>query len=548
MPRANHRKPIRAWFVHLLRIGVVLGLLAAIPSPNADPFQSSLDPPSIETLTVHFPDPVVLDPHSDDSGLWTVRDEAGERLAKIGKTLPLASDVLGYRGPSQSLIVFDKELNISKVTLLSSRDTQEHVDAILDDSKFFDQFIGWPWGGPSNPSVDAVSGATLTSLAVAEGILKRIGGERPSLLFADPISTEEKSDWLESSESIDHLVRTGSLSDDIVGYQGPTELLFKLDGDKVERIEIRYSFDNDTYVDYVRTEYGFWALFQGKTIEQLASFDPKKERVEGVSGATMTSLAVADTIVGAAIAMQSNANEAAQSQRQSWWSGMRWGIADSATVSVLLALVVISHLKLFRLRWLRRTWLAFAFVVVGLWGGNLVSLALIAGWSAEGVAWRLAPGLALITVTAALLPAVTKGNPYCNHLCPHGAVQQLLRPGSKSRRRLRISPKWSRVLSWVPGITLSIAYIGLVTNASLDLSSWEPFHAYLFRIAGWGAIVLALASLLLALYIPMGYCRLGCPTGRLLDYLRRSNTSYRVQLADYIAIGLLIIAVWMHIQ
>jgi hypothetical protein len=78
---------------------------------------------------------------------------------------------------------------------------------------------------------------------------------------------------------------------------------------------------------------------------------------------------------------------------------------------------------------------------------------------------------------------------------------------------------------------------------TIDLSSWEPFHAYLFRIAGWGSFVLALGTLALAAVIPMGYCRLGCPTGRLLDYLRRSAVSDRIQTGDYVAVGLFAVAI-----
>ena len=93
-----------------------------------------------------------------------------------------------------------------------------------------------------------------------------------------------------------------------------------------------------------------------------------------------------------------------------------------------------------------------------------------------------------------------------------------------------------------------IAYLALITMPSIDLSSWEPFHAYLFRIAGWGAFALALLSLALSAVIPMGYCRLGCPTGRLIDYLRRTAVSDRIQRSDLVAIGLLVVAVILQSQ
>jgi polyferredoxin len=53
---------------------------------------------------------------------------------------------------------------------------------------------------------------------------------------------------------------------------------------------------------------------------------------------------------------------------------------------------------------------------------------------------------------------------------------------------------------------------------------------------------LALATLALAAVIPMGYCRLGCPTGRMIDYLRRTALSDRIQKSDFVAIGMLLIA------
>jgi hypothetical protein len=317
-----------------------------------------------------------------------------------------------------------------------------------------------------------------------------------------------------------------------------------LDG-RVESMKLRRSFDNEPYVDYVRTEAGFWSIFEGKTLSELATFVPEDAGVEGVSGATMTSLAVADTIVAAAKASEDRA-ATGDTRKSTWIESVRWARADVATIVTLLMAGLFSRLGWFHVRIARRIWLLAVLVVIGLWSGNLVSMALIAGWSAEGVAWHLAPGLSAITVMTLLLPPLTKSNPYCNHLCPHGAVQQLLKPGSQSHRRLRLSRSTTAWLRRIPGATLVIAYLALITVPTIDLSSWEPFHAYLFRIATWGSFTLALATVALAAVIPMGYCRLGCPTGRLIDYLRRSAVSDRAQTSDMVAIGLLLVALTLQ--
>jgi hypothetical protein len=53
---------------------------------------------------------------------------------------------------------------------------------------------------------------------------------------------------------------------------------------------------------------------------------------------------------------------------------------------------------------------------------------------------------------------------------------------------------------------------------------------------------MAAASLAIAAVLPMGYCAFGCPTGRLLDYLRRTAISDRIQTADFVAASLLLFA------
>ena len=60
------------------------------------------------------------------------------------------------------------------------------------------------------------------------------------------------------------------------------------------------SYDNDEYVRYVRDDEYFLNLFNGLALEQLAALDLEDEQVEGVSGATMTSMAVAEGLVLAA--------------------------------------------------------------------------------------------------------------------------------------------------------------------------------------------------------------------------------------------------------
>ena len=561
-------RPLQAKATHVIRTCVVISLLLAIPKPTLRPQSETVKAPPIEVI--ELPDDLSgqdlsLDPQQDANGMWRLVDENQETVGLVARTLPIANDVIGYRGPTESLLLFNPDLNLTSVTLLQSADTEEHVTAVKAEQTFFKQFESWVWGGPAaGTQIDAVSGATLTSLALAEGILKRIGGERPSLLFNQPITIQEIQDWFPKAvelnnksgearnsrgELVGSVIRTGPLSDDLSGYQGPTEMLLKVSPSGiVEAIRIRTSFDNEPYVDYVRTEAGFWAIFEGNTIAELSAFDPQAAGVEGVSGATMTSLIVADTVVAATRELQKTGTSA-KTKTTSWVGPIRWTVADILTISTLVFAATLKFAGVYRRRLFRRIWLIWVVIIIGFWAGNLVSMALIAGWSAEGVAWRLAPGLAAITCVAMLGPPLTKGNPYCNHLCPHGAIQQLVRPKPRSLRYKKLTPALSRMMRCLPGLTLCAAYIALVLLPTIDLASWEPFHAYLFRIASWSSLAFAFATLAISAVLPMGYCRFGCPSGRLLDYLKRTATSDRLQVGDAVAVGLLVFALLSpHLQ
>ncbi|MAI71833.1 MAG: transcriptional regulator [Rhodopirellula sp.] len=557
----KHMRPLRAKVTHVFRTCVVILLLLAIPKPALRPQSETVEVPGIEAI--ELPDnlsrqDLYVEPQQDANGMWRLINADQETIGLVARTLPIANDVIGYRGPTESLLLFDPDLNLTSVMLIQSADTEEHVTAVKAEQTFFKQFESWTWGGPAeNTQIDAVSGATLTSLALAEGILKRIGGERPSLLFSQPITMQEIQDWFPDAVELDDesgearnsrgdlvgsVIRTGPLSDNLSGYQGPTEMLLKVTTEGiVEALQLRTSYDNEPYVDYVRTEAGFWKIFLGKTVAELSEFDPQAAGVEGVSGATMTSLVVADTLVAATKEIQKT-RTSSKIKTTPWLGSIRWTIADILTISTMILAATLKYAGVYRRRSFRRIWLTWVVMIIGFWAGNLLSMALIAGWSAEGIAWRLAPGLAAITCVAMLGPPLTKGNPYCNHLCPHGAIQQLIRPKPKSLRYRTLSPAFSRMIRRLPGLTLCAAYIALVLLPTIDLASWEPFHAYLFRIASWSSLGFAFATIAASTVLPMGYCRFGCPTGRLLDYLKRTATSDRVQVGDAVAVGLLIFA------
>ena len=69
----------------------------------------------------------------------------------------------------------------------------------------------------------------------------------------------------------------------------------------------------------------------------------------------------------------------------------------------------------------------------------------------------------------------------------------------------------------------------------MDLNALEPFDAYLFRVAGWASIGIAVAGLAWSLVTPLAYCRYGCPTGALFKLLRFTGDGDRFGVRDWLA-------------
>lgn len=484
-----------------------------------------------------------------------VDDVENRILGTAISTIPEANFVVGYRGTSHCLLLINDHNEVIQVALLNSRDTIEHVELIQKSELFWSQFIGWKLGSPKSlPDTDAVSGATLTSLAIAEGIALRLGQLPGSLKFPDAITTEEISiAWPEltadaavknhGSHVVVHndqdtklgtLIRTGAFSDSIAGYQGPTELLVILDSDdRVQTITKRRTWDNEPYASYLDDEPWFWDPFLGSKFATAGDVDLEELGVEGISGATMTSLAAADTFIAAAKEWKRRQQLEADAKDR---NRIHWTTNDIGSVVVVFIGCIIAFTRLRSWKQLSRLWNVVLVIYFGLFTGNLVSLVVIFGWSACGIAYQLAPGLTLVVVSSFLLPAMTKRNVYCSHLCPHGAAQQLLR--NRLPKEYRLPKPLMRWLTWIPGALLVLATITVIVSSTFDLAAIEPFNAYIWYVSGTSSIVLATVSLFWSTFEPMAWCRYGCATGRLLNYVRLSASSAKPTFVDAVALGL----------
>lgn len=545
----------RGRWLHIGRVLLLVAIVALIHFQHRRRAATPAPPLTLDAAKVVFPAATSI---REDNGGTQVLDADGTALGTVFRTSPQCDDIIGFSGPTNVQLVFDANGKLAGTTIVSSEDTRDHVEQIRRDGRFLSSLNGLTQEQIAASQPDAVSGATLTSIAIHQSIVKRLGGIVMPGKFAEPITLadlkplfEEAASFEESKPTEFHIrndegktlgyaIRTSPSADDEIGYQGPSDVLIALSPDRIViGIAVVGSFDNEPYVRYVREDWGFPSLFNDLTVQQLAELDLKEAEIEGVSGATMTSMGVARSLIIAAKENLKPPPEPPAANKQS----LNLTPRDLGTIAVTIAGLVIG---LTSLRGKKRVRVAFQLVLIGYLGlinGDMVSQAMLVGWARSGVPVTTSLGLVALTAAAFALPIFKGQNIYCSHICPHGAVQQLVR--NRLPWKVKLSKRVRRGLQLVPGLLLLWVVVVGMGGFAFSLVDVEPFDAWVFRIAGWATITVAIVGLVVSLFVPMAYCRFGCPTGALLEFARSSRGSANVTPRDWLALGCLVVGAAM---
>jgi len=549
MPKSLSSLLLRLWRLLLLAAAVLVLQRAEQQRRAADLTLS------VERVRDFFPSAASLQPVAD---LLAVRDASGVTLGYVMQTAPDSDTITGYSGPTNTLIALDASRRVKGLRVLRSGDTSDHLAEVVRTREFFGQFKGKKADEIATLTPDAVSGATLTSLAIAEGVQRRLGkSAQSSLRFPEAITLEEvralepraaslraqgtRQEVLDEKGALIAIAaRTAPASDGVVGYKGPSDVLLLLepDGQTLRRIALRKTFDTEAYVGYVTGDAAFLRTFDGMKLPEIATMDFDQAGVEGVSGATQTSWGVAE---GVRVRAQSLLQE--EETKKPWWTRIRWRWQDAGHALVIAAALAMAFTRLRGIAWCRHAHHALLVVYAGVISGEMLSQGLLTGWASNSAPWSSAVGLVALAAVALVGPVLTSKQLYCHHICPHGALQQLL----ARRLRWQWSPpkRLEAVLSLIPHALLALVFLIALRGWAVDLNALEPFDAYLFRIAGWASIVLALGGLVWALVTPLAYCRFGCPTGALFKVIRFTGSGDHLGLRDAIAAGMLAAAFWL---
>ena len=519
-PSLSHRW--KRWTMGCYRLGVILAALACLWALPRN--QRILDPEKIlsEAKSVL---PTASSVGEPSEGLYPLSDTDGNLLGWATSTFPQAQKIQGYSGPSELLVIFDSNRVVRGVRFLASEDTDGHVRKIRDDVAFWDQWTGKPEASlGADPGPVIVSGATLTSEAMARGLAARFGAEGMDQWFAKPLGLPDiaklfpKADLIRDAdepgayeifhgtEKLGIVLRSSRMGVSARGFNGTSDVIVALgagDG-KILGIGMLGSRDNQPYVGDVGDEVKYSDGFAGKTVGEVIAEDSEDSPSLFTSGASLTNYAVVESVQ----------EMLKRHQAEDVQAGFPWKPALALAWIALGVFVGVG--KRGKSAGIR---IAFAIVsvVAGVAFGWMVSQDQLVGWGANGLDVRLVLPLVVLTAVALVVPAFTGKNIYCNRICPHGAAQTLA--GQLVKKRFALPPKIHSVMIRIPWLTLLVIWILAFVASGIPFAYFEPFESWSSGFVAFIPAAIFTIGIIASFFLPQAYCHYGCPTGAMLKFL-----------------------------
>jgi len=308
-------------------------------------------------------------------------------------------------------------------------------------------------------------------------------------------------------EKIGWAYNTSPVSDSIVGFASSVPMLIGFNKqDQLVGISLLKNYESPDFVEKLKKK-GFMKSWNKLTIQEVLN-----SKVDVVSGATLTSKAIIKTvkhrtgkILNQSVPLAVPADFLA--------------ILKNALGILLFILALVQFFLPKALKRFRTIYQILLVAILGFWSGTFLSLFSFNNWTIHGIDLPAKLFVFSILLLSVVLPLVKNKSFYCAHLCPFGASQDLL--GKIRKEKLKLPPKLKEFLSTLQEKVFACIMLLLFTGVSFDLTNIEPFSAFLFRSASISLIVLAVAFLLLSIFMPRPWCKYACPTGFILETIRK---------------------------
>ncbi|MFV0588501.1 FMN-binding protein [Bacteroides reticulotermitis] len=295
------------------------------------------------------------------------------------------------------------------------------------------------------------------------------------------------------------IISTDELAKDVVGYGGNVPLKIYLKDGKVSKIEALKNAETPGFFRDV--EQGVLPQWNGLTVDEAL-----KKKVDGISGATLSSNAVIESVKRGL--MYSQGIETVETSAE---SASIFSLKFVCTVLVILAGAIVPIFV--RSPRYRMAQLLLNVVVLGFWSGSFISYSLLVNYISNGLNVWAAVIPVLLLIIAFVFPLFGKKSHYCNWVCPLGSLQEVV--GKSVKYKFYIRPRYLKFLNYFRDGLWALLMLLMWAGVCFEWMDYELFTAFIFQQASTAVLVLAIVFLLLSCVVVRPYCRFVCPTGTL---------------------------------
>lgn len=319
------------------------------------------------------------------------------------------------------------------------------------------------------------------------------------------LADDEALVFASGHKKLGRLLHSQPLARHIIGYASWLPIVVGIDNDnRVVGLFLQKNKETPGFVKRLEKE-GFFASWNGKLASEALSLP-----VDAVSRATMTSKATIDSFrlrLARFLELEDIRNRVDYKE-----------LATETLAWLFLAVAFSGCFFASKLARFRKLYLGAAILIPGFLLGRFFSLELLNAWLINGIPYRSQLYLVIVVFLAIVIPLVSGRAWYCTWFCPYGAAQELI--GLTCKKKLNPSGRFAWLLNHLRPSFFALLVLALLAGIGVNLSSVEPFSAFLFDSATAPVLALALMFLLLAIVVRRPWCAYLCPSGQFVELLR----------------------------
>ena len=305
------------------------------------------------------------------------------------------------------------------------------------------------------------------------------------------------------------------------GYAGPITLGIDMDGETVRGVHLLRSRETPSYTEALEP----WVeRLAGKSVREPVA---PGRNIDGITGATVSCQAAAETLNrsvreggGALLGLKIESGE----RPAAAWAR---SLAAPAPVAALAAFLLLPFVYLWAGDRLRILYLLLVAAVLGGFLNRVFTMVDIGNVSLGNLP-SAANAAGAVMLAGTVLVMVLWGNLVCGHLCPFGALQELVSrlvsaclPSDLRIPRFRLSRRL-RALRDTRYLLAAVALGGFwIAWGDLNCLMWSPLETCFARNKSFLLWVLASACLAATLVVPRFFCLFLCPAGAVLSAFSR---------------------------